>query len=187
MTEVCVRTAAEPTRINIWDAFTALNIPPSDSVLQLLRGVFDEENANARTVRLSMLTQLQRERSGGHLVHRGPHQDATTCTCSSEYWCSSWERWIFLRGFLEGYQFDCRVAFEGVKMYHPESCLANQECFEICFTRAIYWRHLVKVDSTTYRLETEAEARSKAQSFSKMSRPQRKKVFPSEPSPLDYL
>lgn len=187
MAEGYVRTAAEPTRINIWDAFTALRIPPSDSVLQLLKGVFDEENANARTVRLSMLTQLQRERSGGHIAHRGPNQDVTTCTCSNGYWCSSWERWLLMRGFIEGNQLDCRAAFEGLRMYHPESCLANQECFEICFTRAIYWRRLVKVDSTTYRLETEAEAHSKAQGVSKMSLPKRKKVFPSEPSPLDYL
>lgn len=175
-------------RVSTAEAFSALKLPPTDRLLRIMNGVFDESDPNPKSLRLSMVTQLQRERSEGFLVNRGPNQNAPTCSCSKGFWCSSWDRWRLLRQWMsDNPGLPDFVVFDGIQEQHPNSCLANQECFEICFMKAICSGRLVEIGPQTYRPETEMEVLAKAEMMSKLSLPQRKKIFPADLGELDYI
>lgn len=175
-------------RVSTAEAFSALKLPSTDRLLRIMNGVFDESDPNPKSLRLSMVTQLQRERSEGFLVNRGPNQNAPTCSCSKGFWCSSWDRWRLLRQWMsDNPRLPDFVVFDGIQEQHPNSCLANQECFEICFMKAICSGRLVEIGPQTYRPETETEVLAKAEMMSKLSLPQRKKIFPADLGELDYI
>ena len=188
MTEPQETQSPVQTRISTADAFSALKLPPTDRLLRIMNGVFDESDPNPKSLRLSMVTQLQRERSQGFLVNRGPNQNAQTCSCSDGIWCSSWQRWLLLRKFMTdepGLPFF--VVFDGIKERYPESCIAHQECFEICFTKAVCRGDLIEIGPRTYRPQNAEEALLRNETIGKLSLPQRKKILPPVLGELDYI
>ena len=188
MTEAHETHSFPQTRISTAKAFSALQLPQTDRLLRIMNGVFDESGPNPKSLRLSMVTQLQRERSQGFLVNRGPNQDAKTCSCSKGFWCSSLDRWLFLREFMTANKsLPYFVVFDGIRERHPNSCLANQECFEICFMKAICSGRLVEIGPKTYRPQSDEEVLAGAETMSKLSKPQLKKIFPAKLGELDYI